>query len=104
MEAWRLTAISQGGSRVDDTAEYARRSGERTDLLDLIKNLIGCLVAGVVLFGLAVFREIEVEGHSTGSAVAVGFVVGAGVAAILGVLVFLNWRRDRRGQSAARDG
>lgn len=29
--------------------------------MDLIKNLVGCLVAGVVIFGLAVFRDIEVR-------------------------------------------
>lgn len=61
-------------------------------------------MAGLVVFGLAVFREIEVEGSSTGSAVAVGFVVGGGIAAMLGVLVFLFWRRDRRSESAPKDG
>lgn len=61
-------------------------------------------MAGLVVFGLAVFREIEVEGSSTGSAAAVGFVVGGGMAAILGVLVFLDWRRDRRSESAPKNG
>ena len=73
------------------------------DLLDLIKNLLGCVAFGVFIFAVAVFREIEVEGHSTGSAVAVGFVVGGGLAAFLGVLVFFYWRRERRSESEHGD-
>jgi len=58
----------------------------------LIKNLVGCLVAGVVIFGLALFRELEVENHSVGTAVTTGLVAGGGMAVVLGVLVVVRWR------------
>jgi len=64
-------------------------------MMDLIKNLVGCLIAGVLIFGAAIFREIEVEGQSAGSAVAVGLVAGGGVATILSLLVVVFWRRER---------
>lgn len=64
--------------------------------MDLMKNLVGCLVAGVVIFGLAVFRDIEVENQSVGAAVTTGLVAGGGIAVILGVMVVVVHSRERR--------
>jgi hypothetical protein len=74
-------------------------------MMDLIKNLVGCLVAGVVIFGLAVFRDIEVENQSVGAAVTTGLIAGGGVAVILGVMVVVIHSRERRSRvESASDG
>ena len=73
--------------------------------MDLIKNLVGCLVAGVVIFASAVFRDIEVENQSVGAAVTTGLIAGGGVAVILGVIVVvIHWRERRSGVESAADG
>jgi hypothetical protein len=63
--------------------------------LELVRNLAGCLLAGLVVFGLAVFREIEFEDHPMKMAVSTGLVAGGLMALLLGVLVVLSWSRDR---------
>lgn len=60
-------------------------------------------MAGVLIFGLAFFREIEVEGHSTGTAIAVGLAVGGGMAVTLGVGVAIYWARKRRAEPVHSD-
>lgn len=63
--------------------------------MELAKNLLGCFLGGVVIFGLAVFRGIEIEDQPFGAAAITGLVAGGGIAVALSTVVLVLSRRER---------
>lgn len=64
-------------------------------MASLAKNLGACLLFGMFVFAIAVFRETQVDDRPMKTALATGAIAGSVVCLVLAVAVYVLWRRER---------
>jgi fluoride ion exporter CrcB/FEX len=60
----------------------------------MVKELGACLLFGVLVFGIAVFRETQVDERPIRTALATGLIAGGVIFSVLALGVYVLWRRE----------